>query len=198
MPFREVVIMRSSSITLAQRGTSMIEVLVTIVILSFGLLGLVGLQTKLQVSEMEAYQRAQALILLEDMASRIASNRNFAANYVTGTETPLGTGNDCPTISNTSTRQEIDAAEWCNALQGAAETTDAGVNKLGAMIGGRGCVETLANGEYLVTVAWQGMGQLSAPSTGVACGEGLYNGASCANDLCRRTVTTIVRIAALI
>jgi type IV pilus assembly protein PilV len=82
--------MRASAITSAQRGTSMIEVLVTIVILTFGLLGLVGLQTKLQVSEMEAYQRAQALILLEDMANRIASNRNFAATYVTGANAPLG------------------------------------------------------------------------------------------------------------
>lgn len=174
----------------------MIEVLVTIVILTFGLLGLVGLQSKLQVSEMEAYQRAQALILLEDMANRIASNRNFAVNYVTGTTTPIGTGSTCPTVTGTSPRHEQDAAEWCNALQGAAEVS--GSNRMGAMIGGRGCVETLANGDYLVTVAWQGLGQLSAPSAGAACGAGLYNGAGCANDLCRRTVTTLVRIAALI
>lgn len=188
--------MGSSFIASRQRGTSMIEVLVTIVILTFGLLGLVGLQTKLQVSEMEAYQRAQALILLQDMANRIASNRSVAVSYVTGTTTPLGAGNDCPTVSGTSTRQEIDATEWCEALQGAAETS--GTSKMGTVIGGRGCVESLANGDFLVTVAWQGMGQLSAPSSGVACGAGLYNGTSCTNDLCRRTVTTIVRIAALI
>lgn len=175
----------------------MIEVLITIVILAFGLLGLVGLQTKLQVSEMEAYQRVQALILVEDMAARIASNRNFAASYVTGTTTPLGTGmTSCPTA--TSTRQQIDAGEWCNLLQGAGEAS--GTSKVGAMVAGRGCVEDLANGEYMVTVAWQGMRPLSAPPTSVACGAGLYNGSSgaaCVDDLCRRTVTTIVRIAAL-
>jgi type IV pilus assembly protein PilV len=191
--------MPSPTIIPFQRGTSMIEVLVTIVILTFGLLGLVGLQTKLQVSEMEAYQRAQALILLEDMANRIASNRNAAISYVT--TTPLGAGNDCP--NGTTTRQQLDAAEWCNVLQGAAETTGTGASesRIGAMIGGRGCVQSLGSGEYLVTVAWQGMGPLAAPSAGVTCGAGLYNGAvgtPCVNDLCRRTVTTIVRIAALI
>jgi type IV pilus assembly protein PilV len=172
----------------------MIEVLITIVILAFGLLGLAGLQAKLQVSEMEAYQRAQALILLEDMAARIASNRTFAMNYVTGPGAPLGTGMACPVT--TTTRQEIDAGEWCNVLQGAGETSSG--NRVGAMIGGRGCVEDLASGEYMVTVAWQGTGPLSAPPASVACGAGLYtdsSGAAC--DSCRRTVTTIVRIAAL-
>lgn len=188
--------MHSPTTTSSQRGTSMIEVLVTIVILTFGLLGLVGLQTKLQVSEMEAYQRAQALILLEDMANRIASNRNFAAAYATGASAPLGAGMTCP--ATPTTRQQIDASEWCNVLQGAAEVS--GTSRVGAMIGGRGCVESLPGGEYMVTVAWQGMGPLSAPPASVACGAGLYNGAtgaSCTTDRCRRTVTTIVRIAAL-
>ncbi len=175
----------------------MIEVLVTIVILTFGLLGLVGLQTKLQVSEMEAYQRAQALILLEDMSHRIASNRNSAADYVTGADNPLGAGMVCPTTD--TTRQQIDTGEWCTVLQGAAEASNTN-SKVGAMIGGRGCVESLGSNEYLVTVAWQGMGPLTAPPASVACGKDLYDGAAgsaCENDLCRRAITTIVRIATL-
>lgn len=169
----------------------------TIVILVFGLLGLVGLQSRLQVSEMEAYQRSQALILLEDMANRISTNRNFAASYVTGADSPLGVGNTC-SYSAASTRQVQDSCEWNNALQGAAETV--GTSKIGAMIGGRGCVESLGSGEYLVTVAWQGMGPMSAPPASVACGANLYNGATtsaCVNDRCRRVLTTIVRIATL-
>lgn len=191
--------MRPRQKTPFQRGTSMIEVLVTIVILTFGLLGLVGLQTRLQVSEMEAYQRAQALILLEDMVNRIAGNRNAAATYVTDTSTPLGANHTCVT-SAASTRQQQDSCEWSNALQGAGEVDDAS-NKVGAMIGGRGCVEDLGSGEYMVTVAWQGMGPISAPPASVVCGQGSYNGpanSSCVNDLCRRTLTTIVRIATLI
>lgn len=190
--------MRPSPVIAAQQGTSMIEVLITIVILAFGLLGLVGLQTRLQVSEMEAYQRSQALILLEDMANRIATNRNNAASYVTGTNNPLGTGANC-TINTASSRQAQDSCEWTNALQGAAELTSA-QSKVGALIGGRGCVESLGSGEYLVTVTWQGMGPISAPPASVGCGLNSYNGASgtaCVSDRCRRVVTTIVRIAGL-
>jgi type IV pilus assembly protein PilV len=172
----------------------MLEVLITIVILTIGLLGLAGLQSRLQASEMEAYQRAQALILLNDMASRIATNRAKAADYKTGPDAPLGAGNACPTT--TTTQQEIDAGEWCDALQGAGETLDA--SNVGAMVGGRGCVEDLGGGEYLVTVAWQGLGPISAPPDSVACGAGEYDGGTnCVDDLCRRTVTTIVRIGVL-
>ncbi len=181
-----------------QSGTSMIEVLVTIIILTIGLLGLAGLQARLQVSEMEAYQRAQALILLSDMASRVATNRANAATYVTAS--PLGDSTVCFTPTITSTRQQADAGEWCAALQGAGETMDVDANKVkvGAMIGGRGCVENLGSGEYLVTVAWQGLTPISSPAAG--CGKGSYDGAAgsaCTGDLCRRTVTTIVRIANL-
>ena len=73
----------------AERGITLVEVLVTMVILAIGLLGLVGLQARVQVLQIESYQRAQALMLLNDMAGRIANNRNHAADYVTST--PLGT-----------------------------------------------------------------------------------------------------------
>lgn len=175
------------------RGTSMIEVLVTLVIVAIGLLGLAGLQSRLQVSEMEAYQRAQALILLNDMASRLAANRSNAATYVTAN--PVGVGTDCGTIGS-STRQQQDATAWCNALQGAGETL--GGSNVGAMVGGRGCVQDLGDGRtFMVSVAWQGLTPISAPVP--ACGQNQYNtlGSACDNDLCRRVITTIVRIGNL-
>lgn len=180
-----------------QRGASMIEVLVTLVIVAFGLLGMAGMQTRLQTSEMESYQRSQALLLLNDMANRIAINRNSAAAYLTTAANPLGVGMICPTTTTTVVQRDL--REWCNALQGAGETTDSGVTKVGAMIGGRGCVES-DDGDYLVTVAWQGLTPIAAPPASVACGANNYNGAagsSCVNDRCRRTVTTLVRIANL-
>jgi type IV pilus assembly protein PilV len=55
-----------------------------------------------------------------------------------------------------------------------------------------------------VTVAWQGLAPLSAPPALVDCGliggVSSYDGAAgstCVNDLCRRAVTTVVRIADL-
>lgn len=184
----------SRSFAGVERGTSLIEVLVTIVIVSFGLLGLAGLQQRMQLSEMESYQRVQALVLLNDMASRITVNRASADDYVTAG--PLGAGMTCPT--NPATRPEIDAAEWCQALQGAAELTSASDN-VGAMIGGRGCVESLPDNEYMITIAWQGLSPVSAPPSSVACGRDAYDTpeSACIQDRCRRVVTTIVRIASL-
>lgn len=182
----------------SQRGVTLIEVLVTILILSVGLLGMAGLQVRLQQSEIEAYQRAQALLLLDDMANRITTNRNVASSYVTGTATPVGTGMTCASVTGSSSRRDRDLSEWCNTLQGAAETS--GTSKVGSMVGARGCVESIGSNQYLVTIAWQGLTPISAPPAGVACGANSYDGATgstCSGDLCRRVITTIVRVADL-
>lgn len=182
-----------------QSGSTLIEVLVTLVVIAFGLLGLVGLQMRLQSSEMESYQRSQALLLLNDMASRMAVNRSNIATYATGAPVtnPLGAGMTCPTA--VSTVVERDLKEWCDALQGAGETETGGA-KVGVMLGGRGCIQAVTGGvEYLVTVAWQGLSPVSAPPSSIACGKDSYNmtGSSCTNDACRRVVTTLVRVATL-
>lgn len=179
-----------------QRGALMIEVLVTIVICVIGLWGLSEVQARLQMSEVESYQRSQALMLLEDMSTRIELNRINAASYVTGSANPLGTGMTCST--NTSTLAQRDAGEWCNLLQGAAETSSSS-NKVGAMLGARGCVENIGTNRYMVTVAWQGMAPISAPPASVACGADAFDtsGTACVNDLCRRVMTTIIRIGNL-
>lgn len=170
----------------------MIELLVTVVILLVGLLGLAGLQSRLQQSEVESYQRAQALILLNDMSNRMMANRNSAADYVTAAA--VGAGADCPAAG--TTRAGIDINAWCQSLKGAAETL--GTSEVGAMIGGRGCVESLPGNSYMITVAWQGLVPLQAPPASVSCGLNAYNDtAACAGDLCRRTVTTVVQIGDL-
>src|SRR5688572_24195679 len=70
---------------LRHAGFTMLEVLVSLLIAVVGLLGLLGLQTQAQVSEFESYQRAQALVLANDMVDRIAFNRGTdAAGYVVG------------------------------------------------------------------------------------------------------------------
>lgn len=185
-----------------QRGVSLIEVLIAMVILAIGLLGLIGLQGRLHVTQVESYQRAQALILLQDMANRIALNRNQAAAYVTDVE-PIGTGmaGGCP--ADNVTRVERDVREWCQFLLGAAETLDG--DAVGGMVGGRGCIDAIGTDEYLITVAWQGMAPSTAPPVPVdadivPCGQGEYDGPAgspCVNDLCRRIVTTVVRISDL-
>lgn len=179
----------------AGAGLSLVEVLVTVVILAFGLLGIAALQAKMQVGSIESYQRAQAVVLLDDLRARMLGNPAHAADYVT--TTPLGTGDtppaDCTTLAIGAPR---DLCEWSQELQGAAEQTGAGANS-GAMNGARGCVEQLQApdptagvcqpGVYRITVAWQGMHETRASS--LACGANQYG-----PDANRRAIAVQVTI----
>jgi type IV pilus assembly protein PilV len=180
-----------------QRGTTLLEVLVTMLILAFGMLGLAGLQAKMHVAEMESYQRAQAIVLLSDMVERINANRDDAVNYVTGTASPLGTDDAQPaSCAATAIGVARDKCEWSNALKGAAEKT--GTTSIGAMIGARGCIEQLQlrdlssgvcrPGVYRVTVVWQGMNSSAAPSLGCA------SASSYGTTALRRAIATNVTI----
>jgi len=185
-----------------QRGALMIEVLLSIAISVLGVWALMEMQSRLHKSEMESYQRTQAVILLDDMASRIATNRGAADSYKMADPTAdyLGVGMTCPTLGGTPTVHDVDYREWCLALQGAAERQSG--SNVGAMLGARGCVQDLGNGQYMVTVVWQGLTPISAPPGSVSCGKDSPNPfdgtpPTCTGDLCRRFATTIVGVATL-
>ena len=173
---------------LAQRGVTLIEILVTIVILAFGLIGLVGMQTKVQASQTESYQRAQAVLLVQDMANRISANRVNAAAYITAS--PLGTGDSQPASCATLTGAAKDQCEWSHEIQGASEQQ--GTTNVGAMVNARGCVDQVGTNPsvYRVTVAWQSLSDLAAPS--LPCGQGSYP-----RDTLRRAIASFITIANL-
>ena len=186
---------RTHATRAAERGTSLVEVLVTLVILAFGLLGVAALQTKIGVAEMESYQRAQALLALSQITERMNANLTQAASYVSAGS--VGTGDaqpaDCTTIVPGPNR---DLCEWSNALKGSSEQ-HAGAN-VGAMTGARGCITQLqapnpalgvcTAGVYQVAVAWQGLVPTVTPA--LACGAGSYG----ANDSNRRVVASTVTV----
>ena len=97
----------------AQRGTTLIEVLVTIVLLAIGLLGLAGLQVSSVQSNHSAYHRSQATILAYDISDRMRGNRTAALNGDYD-------DNDFPESSSTNpvggSRAQQDKAEWLNTL----------------------------------------------------------------------------------
>lgn len=165
-----------------QRGVSMIEILMTLVVVTFGLLALAALQGKSHTAQLEAYQRAQALVLLQDMVSRIKGNSAAAASYATTTG-PLGTGVAVAACAGTLVQQ--DRCQWSNALNGTSEVS--GTSNRGAMIDGRGCVEVTATNTYRISVVWQGLSELREPDT-TTCGAGSYT------SRWRRAVTTVLVI----
>ena len=190
----------SASIAARQRGFTMIEVLVSLVIAVFGLLGLVGIQAFAHQAELESYQRAQALLLMNDMVERVNANRRSASCYAFTTGaggTPYfgtdysGTPTCVGTALNTQTRNlaESDMKEWDLALKGSAEKASGA--SVGAMVGARGCVSfDSATQVFTVVVSWQGMTETFSPV--VNCGNGLYG-----TEPRRRSVWTTFRIANL-
>jgi type IV pilus assembly protein PilV len=194
----------------SQRGVSMIEVLVAIMILTVGLLGAAGMQSRLQVAEVEAYQRAQAIVLLQDMVDRISSNRSKAAieEYVTGTTNALGKDTDtdgtgdyaesapagCTAAPTTAvTVAQRDKCEWEAAIMGAAEKK-AGAN-LGAMNGALGCITnpvTTMPREVEVAIVWQGLSPIRVP-TNTTCGSGAFG----TDDKYRRALVVKIKIGCL-
>ncbi len=167
---------------------SLLEALITIIVLAFGILGLAGLQAKMQSAEVESYARSQALVLVDDMAARLNANRTVAATYVT--IDPAGTDDAQPSdCAATALGVARDLCEWGNALKGSTEL--AGGTTVGTMIGGRGCIEQLVGvnpPSYRVAVTWQGLSPTVA--SGIGCAQGLYGG----NDKFRRVVAKVVSI----
>ena len=187
--------MRRPALPSANAGLTLVEVLVTVVVLAFGLLGIAALQAKMQVGSIESYQRAQAVVLLDDMRARLLGNPAHAPDYVT--TAPLGTGDSPPTdCTSLAIGVARDRCEWSQELQGSAEKTSAG-SASGAMVGARGCVEQLQApnpaagvcqpGIYRISVAWQGLHPTLAPS--LSCGANRYG-----PDANRRAIAVQVTI----
>lgn len=186
-----------------QGGVGMIEVLVTLIILLIGLLGLAGLMLQSQRAEIESYQRIQALVLLQDMAGRINTNRAVAPCYAVTTDAANGTpflgynsSIATPTCTTGTAEQNAraitDMQDWNALLIGNAEQIGT-TTRVGAMVEARGCVTFDAvTGIYTVTVAWRGMDNTSTPVAGLVCAKDQYG-----DERLRRVVSTTLRIANL-
>jgi type IV pilus assembly protein PilV len=185
----------------AASGFALLEVLVTLVIVLVGLLGAAGVLVFSQQSSVEAYQRTQALILIEDMVDRLSANRQVADCYAVtdgATGAPhLGTGYAGAPVCGSGTPEQqatalADLRQWSDQLTGAAES-DAGGDAVGAMIGARGCISfDPGTDAYTLTVTWQGLTDTAAPPDEVRCGSGLYG-----SEAQRRAVSVSVQFASL-
>lgn len=179
----------------SEQGFTLIEVLVTMIIIMVGLLGVLGLQTKATSTEFESYQRGQALGLAREMANRLFTARGDITDYVedplvTSTNGSVSVG-DAAQECDESTAARTNLCQWGELLQGSAASE--GDRSVGAMIGARGCLirVTPAEGNALadiyVVVVWQGIVRGSEPAadspaakcaSGVPYGTGLRRGLS--------------------
>ena len=193
-----------------QAGFTMLEVLVALLILLIGLLGLAGLLVTTQQGEVEAYQRKQATVLLQDMIDRMTANAKAAGSagqcYAFTTDTAngapaLGTGYGggftCGAGSAAQLARGIaDLQAWNNALLGTSEKK--GSANVGAIIDARGCVTNPSSEVYTVSVAWRGLAPTVAPPAAYTCGKNQYTDSGGAPDeRLRRVISVTIRIANL-
>ena len=64
------------------KGFTLVEVLISVMIFSFGALGLITLQIKATQTSQHQFLQAKAAVFLQDMAERLRSNREAARNHL--------------------------------------------------------------------------------------------------------------------
>ena len=140
---------RSPNIQRSQ-GFSLMEILVTVIVLSIGLLGLAGLQMTGMRDNHSAYLRTQAVTLANDIIDRMRANQDIAkaGNYDidigTAAATPVagctGTGADNCSASDMAT---LDVSQWKTKLSELLPSGDGSVAR------------TVSGSETMVTVTIQ-------------------------------------------
>lgn len=124
------------------RGVTLIEVLVTVMVISVGLLGVAALQTITLRDNYSSFLRGQATALADDIIDRIRANRDNATSYQVSLTGTLATSNQAGR----------DVTEWKAQIQNLlpqSGTTPVVAN-------GQIAVTTLATGRHsvVITIEW--------------------------------------------
>lgn len=162
---------------MGQRGFSLVEVLVTMVVIGVGLLAAAGLQAMTKKINYDAVQRSGATQYAQAMVERLRGNPGELAGYVTADVEAVAAGVDCGAAAAACSATELvayDLGQWARSINGLDETIDS--EAAGGLVSPTGCISATATPNlYTVTVAWRGVTGLdpvSGPGRN-ACGEGL-------------------------
>jgi len=172
-----------------QSGVTLIEVLITLLLVSVGMLTTLGMQVKSKEALYDAVQRTSASHLVYDISEKMRSNGLARASYygTFGGSTQAGQACSSGAPCTPAELAALDLFEWERMLDGLAEQV--GGNAAGGLISPQACITGPAGGgqgTYTISVAWRGVKELSNPTIN-DCGEGsgLYGAA----DEFRRIVT---------
>lgn len=154
---------------LQQRGFSLIELLVALIVFSIGLLAIAGLQTVSKAANFEAIQRTAASQIAYGLLEEMRVNGDAMAIYLAAGELGGGSRGGEP-APNCRIGAECNAAQkaahdlwfWEQALDGNLET-NAGVGT-GGLVLPTMCIAGPAGGGagiYQVTIAWRGSASIS-------------------------------------
>ena len=183
------------------RGFGLIEVLITLLVFSIGVLAVAGLQAISRKNNFDALQRTTAANLAESIFASMRANTTALDAYLVPVANPRGSHdevavpNDCYQAECTpSEMAAFDLAQWEYALDGAGEllVDDSGEGpatalKTGGLASPSACIlgpATGGAGRYTVVIAWRGVAELPG-NAGHACGtgRGLYGTEADADSL---------------
>ncbi len=158
-----------------QRGVGLIEVSISLLVLSIGVLGLGSLQISAKRMGYEAIQRTEAAALAMDMFERLRANRVALLAYGTagvgeasGSQLPTPP-TDCNGGScSPAEMNNWDLWQWEQALDGVATE-----GRAGGLVRPTACV-TVSGRHVMVEIAWQGFRSLAVPTQESLCGAGNY------------------------
>lgn len=129
------------------RGISLLEILVSLAVVSLGLLGIGALQVTGLKSNRDAFFYSQAALLANDLAERVRANPSAAASYVMAMASSHSATKDCETNRCSAAEMaHFDLNKWTAAL----------VSQLGSAAGAVQLTAGTPN-RLQVTLRWQGM-----------------------------------------
>ena len=100
----------------SQKGVSLIESMIALLVISIGLLGIAGLQISAVSLNSSAYWHSQAVLFAHDMADRIRANQVVTGDYV-GINTSNGYNQDCKSQAcSTEEMRLADATDWAKQV----------------------------------------------------------------------------------
>jgi type IV pilus assembly protein PilV len=172
-----------------QRGFTLLEVMIALLIFAVGLLQVAALQAVAKRANYESIQRTTASHMAFDMLERMRANSAAVDTYSSAAgERILGGGSrgaepapDCNSPADGCSSADLaihDLWEWEQRLDGATEV-NAGVST-GGLISPTACIRGPLGGGtgiYTAAIAWRGVSELTNPAAD-ACGDasGQYGG----------------------
>lgn len=153
-------------IKMPQRGFTLIEVLIALLILAIGLLGMASLLMTSLSSSNSAYQRSQASMLAYDIAERLRLNRALSTStnsYAFSASSAVPSSPDCK--SNGCTAAQVasqDLREWQENFRDVNGVGLDGADYRPALAGATGVIARDGS-RYLITITWEEDGSTACP-----------------------------------
>lgn len=137
----------------AARGFSLLEVLITMLILAVGLIGSVGLQLSGLAYTQAAYQRSHATTVMSDLVERMRANPGAVANGAYEGSFSVARREELVT-PDCASKDDEPCAPGDAAAADLATWVDQRLSALGAAASARVAAATTSPGLFTITVRW--------------------------------------------